>query len=366
MFLRVTGDGPGQRRLDAIANLVSGNRASGSGGGLNLVNGPSSTETGSLAASGNTVAGNTAAAGGGLRATLVSGGSGAGGSLVVEKNTIWKNSATSFGGGAVLAIYSEGASGASARFSRNLVAENAATNADTEDATGGGLFLFLRGSEGQARTVVDFNTIAANRSDQGAAAIEIESDGQPGGSARVDVSNSILANNVGMGIGGPLARDKGKVQPGGERDLGIHVAYTDVFGNTRVDFERTLEGELTVDDTVIAGNPKLVDDYALGRCSAAIDAADPAADYSTEPQPNGGRSNLGHLGGTASAKPTLPDLDGDGQVDGKDLLWVTSAFASDRALTPARYFAPADVNRNGTVDGDDLAFLAAFFGLACP
>ncbi len=368
MLLRVAGDGPGQRRVDATLNLVSGNRAGGSGGGLDLalLHGPSSAEAGSLAASGNTIAGNTAVAGGGLRATLSSGGPGAGGSMVVETSTIWKNSATSFGAGAVLAIESEGASGASARFSRNLVAENVATKADTDDATGGGLFLYLRGGEGQAGTAVDFCTIAANRSDEGAAAIEIESDGAPGGSARVDVSNSILANNVGMGIGGPLARDDGKMQQGGERDLGIHVAYTDVFGNTRVDFERTLEGELTVDDTVISGDPKLVDDYALGRCSAAIDTADPAADYSTEPQPNGGRSNLGHLGGTASAKPTLPDLDGDGQVDGKDLLWVTTAFASDRALTPARYFAPADVDLNGTVDGDDLAFVAAFFGLACP
>ncbi len=142
--------------------------------------------------------------------------------------------------------------------------------------------------------------------------------------------------------------------------------FTDVYGNTAADFERTLQEELTVDDTVIRGDPKLVDDFQLGLCSAAIDAADPAADYSAEPQPSGSRANLGHLGGTASATPTLPDLDRDGQVDGKDLLWIASAFASDRVYTPARYFPPADLDGNGKVDGDDLAFLAAYFGLACP
>ncbi len=369
MVLEVAGDGAGVRRIDAASNLISGNEAGGSGGGLvvSLVHGPSSTEEGSVAVSGSTIAGNKAkTGGGGLFATLVSGGNAAGGTMTVESNTIWKNSSGSYGGGAVVVADSEGASGATARLVRNLVAVNTASSSATADATGGGLFLYLKGGAGLASTAVDFCTLASNATDEGAAGVEIESDGAAGGSARVTITNSIVADNDGIGVGGPLARDNGKLMLGGARDLGVEVAYTDVNGNTAADFERTLQDELTVDATVIRGDPKLVDDFRLGLCSAAIDAADPAADYSAEPQPSGSRANLGHLGGTASATPTLPDLDRDGQVDGKDLLWIASAFASDRVYTPARYFPPADLDGNGKVDGDDLAFLAAFFGLSCP
>ncbi len=369
LLLRVVGDGAGVRRLEATANEVSGNAAGGSGGGLDLFlsDGASSVEAGSLAASGNDLTGNSAAAGGGgLFAELVSGSAGAVDSMTIENNNIRKNSARSFGGGVVVATDSEGAAGATSQFSRNLVAENVAAHPDTADATGGGLFLYLRGGAGRASTALDFGTIASNTTDAGAAAVEIESDGAPGGSSRITISNSILANNHGIGVGGPLARDRGKMQSGGTRDLQVTVTYTDVYGNSGIAFERTLAPELTVDATVVESDPKLVHDYSLALCSAAIDAADPAADASAEPQPNGGRSNLGNLGGTASAPPTLPDLNGDGQVDGLDLLWITAAFGSDRVLTPGRYFAPADVDRNGAVDGDDLAYVAAFFGLSCP
>jgi hypothetical protein len=146
----------------------------------------------------------------------------------------------------------------------------------------------------------------------------------------------------------------------------VNVVYTDNWGNSGTDYERTLRDELTRDGSDFAADPKLVHDFVLALCSAAIDEADPANDYSAEPEPNGSRANLGHLGGTAAATPTLPDLNGDGQVDGIDLLGITGAFASDRKATPGRFFAPADLDGDGVVDGNDLAFLAAFFGTACP
>lgn len=113
-------------------------------------------------------------------------------------------------------------------------------------------------------------------------------------------------------------------------------------------------------------DPKLGLDFALLPCSPATDLADPEVDFSSEPLPNGLRANLGHLGGTVTATPTLPDLNGDRQIDGMDLLRIAAAFASDRALAPERFYAPADLDGNGLVDGDDLAFMAAFFGFECP
>jgi hypothetical protein len=98
-------------------------------------------------------------------------------------------------------------------------------------------------------------------------------------------------------------------------------------------------------------------------CSPTTDAADPAADWSLEPQPNGGRANLGHLGGTADATSSLPDVNGDLLVDGVDVLRIATAFASTAAQ--ARYYAAADLDRDGDVDGDDLAYVAARFGRDC-
>ncbi len=369
LLLRAVGDGPGARLLSVRGNAVSANEAGGSGGGLDLAltNGPVSTEEGSIEASGNEVIGNSSGAGGGgFRAILVSSGAAAGAAMAVETNTFRGNTAGSFGGGVVLVTDSEGAAGGSARFARNLVAENAATNAESGGATGGGLFLYARGGAGIASVAVDFTTIASNRTDAGAAAIEIESDGAPGGSARLTISNSILASNDGLAVGGPLARDSGKMMRGGTRDLHVDVAYTDVYGNHGIDYERTLRDELSRDDSDFALDPRLTGDFSLGLCSAAIDRADPEADFSLEPQPNGQRANLGDLGGTAGATPTVPDLNGDGQVDGIDVLGIAAAFASDRQLTPQRYYAPADLDGNLIVDGEDLAYVAAFFGFACP
>jgi hypothetical protein len=369
LLLRAAGDGPGLRSLYLLENGVSANEAGGSGGGLDLAvtNGPASTEEGRLTASGNEIVGNSCAAGGGgLRAALVSSGAEAGAAMTVATNTLRGNSAGSFGGGAVLVTKSEGAAGGTAHFDRNLVVENAATNADVGWATGGGLFLYARGGAGIASVAVDFATIAANSTDAGAAAIEIESDGTPDGSARVAVSNSILSGNDGLAVGGPPARSDGKMMRGGARDLHVDVTYTDVYGNQGIDFERTLEDELTHDDTDIALDPKLASDYAPGLCSGANDAADPAADFSEEPQPNGRRADLGFLGGTAGATPTVPDTNLDGEVDGIDLVAIAAAFASDRNLTPERFYEPADLDGNGVVDGEDLAYVAAFFGFECP
>jgi hypothetical protein len=86
---------------------------------------------------------------------------------------------------------------------------------------------------------------------------------------------------------------------GGTGNLEIEIRYSNVFGNDG-DFEGTIAGLTTVANPV-DGDPLLDAEYIPFSCSPTIDAGDPASDYSLEPEPNGGRVNLGHLGGTVQA-----------------------------------------------------------------
>ncbi len=53
----------------------------------------------------------------------------------------------------------------------------------------------------------------------------------------------------------------------------------------------------------------------------------------------------------------LADVDGDGIVDGDDLLRVTHAFGESGAIDEQ-----ADVNRDGVIDVLDLTFVGLHFG----
>lgn len=54
------------------------------------------------------------------------------------------------------------------------------------------------------------------------------------------------------------------------------------------------------------------------------------------------------------------DVDGDGRVDGVDLVRLALAFGASRGA--GRYDAAADLDGSGTVNGEDLAILASNFG----
>jgi len=84
------------------------------------------------------------------------------------------------------------------------------------------------------------------------------------------------------------------------------------------------------------------------------------SDYSNEPEPNGGRINMGAFGGTAEAARTFKmagDIDGDGDTDGVDL-----------GLFALRYGdvgcggCPEDINCDNDVDETDLKNVAGNFG----
>ena len=356
-------------------NTVTGNSADRFGGGVEafLQNGGwygSYPETGALRVADNVISGNTAGEGGGglFGWNYVTWyGNPEDVAFEVSGNEIRENSAGSFAGGAF--VFSDADENTSfVDFHHNLLLSNAAHDPEESDAVGGGALLAAGSWYGYAAgSHVSFghNTVAGNSADLGAGGVEIESmtASEGGGWAEVDVRNSIVADNVGWGIGGPVPGMEGAWTSGGSSDLQVSLLYSDVFGNTQGPVERTLGGVLQTEG-LIEQDPLLDDEGVPDVCSPTTDAGDPADDYSAEPDPNGFRVNQGHLGGTEDAVTALPDVTGDRRITGADLIEITTAFGATEG--DLRWHAPADLDRDGDIDGDDLAYVASKWGAECP
>ena len=98
------------------------------------------------------------------------------------------------------------------------------------------------------------------------------------------------------------------------------ISYNNLWSNFGLDYQGCYpgSGDISSDPLFLnlgSGN------YHLSPGSPAIDAGDPASNYTLEPSPNGNRINMGAYGGTPeAAASSIGDLDGDGDVDGEDLL----------------------------------------------
>lgn len=301
-------------------------------------------------------------------------------SLTVALNSLRNNSSESLGGGAALYVRSYGEPDGALeplpatsrlRFANNLVTGNAAldTKTDPSDADGGGVYALALGQGGGTAAVdLKFNTLANNATDVGfSGGIALDGFGfagptSPAGTASLDASNSIFVNNDGFEVGGTAS-------PGVDNTT-VRIAYNDAFdvgpGPYAAQYLPILgPGNLEVD-------PELDAFFFPLLCSPTIDAGDPAegtflgqGGLQEERQPNGRRANLGHTGLTLNATITLPDATGDALVDGADVLRLATSFASI-STDAARYNASADLDRDGDIDGNDLAYMAASFGKACP
>ncbi len=139
--------------------------------------------------------------------------------------------------------------------------------------------------------------------------------GMIGGGIYVDGShvtliNSILWNNSAGRSGDQIA----VIDIQGPSS--IDISYSDVEGGLSDIYNHgsTVNwgaGNIISDPLFVGGN-----DYHLKPCSPAIDAGDPVSDYFNEPEPNGGRLNLGAYGNTAQATSSFSvDTDGDGVFD---------------------------------------------------
>jgi hypothetical protein len=90
-----------------------------------------------------------------------------------------------------------------------------------------------------------------------------------------------------------------------KQDANPILSYNDLWDNN------TQYKDCTAGTGDISADPLFEDisnhDYHLKPCSPAIDAGDPASDYSNEPEPNGDRINMGAYGNTTEATPKGAD-----------------------------------------------------------
>ena len=371
-------------------NDVTANTSGRDGGGFDLYMEALSLQAGAasmtLRSQDNLIADNDASTtggiGGGLVALLVSERTGTSGELAfsVERDEITGNTAGSGGGAAVLVISNadpappdpldpRAPSPASAkiRMSNTLLTRNVAADRSGSGAGAGVLTYLDANGDADAIGELDLLTIASNVASIGGA-VEIEtltSDDTTAteGRATLAMRNSIVASNDAFAVGGPTPGSEGTLTSGGTGNLEFTLSYSNLFGNG----SGTIESSVTPDSTVgnqIGIDPLLGADQIPGRCSPTIDAGDPTADVGDEPADNGGRINMGDLGGTVSAVRTLSDINGDGLVDGLDVIRITTRFGASPPGTA--YLPAADFDDNLLIDGEDLALVGADFGLECP
>lgn len=381
----------GTHTITVTANTVSANTGNRGGGGLHLFVRAFDRAAGApsvvLTASENALTGNHAlgdltdplvAGGGGILAELYSERTASSGvQLEIFKNKIETNTATSHGGGVSLLAsadddpQSDGVTaptGAVISFHNNLLAKNAARDMTANVPSGGGVhgLAVARGGSALASLATSFLTVVENQTELGTGGVEwqdllLSNSLGSTGAAAFTLSNSIVSDNDGYGIGyaTPLAPS-----------TTVTFSYNDAYGNISGNYEALL-GDPTGTNGNISVDPELDELYLPRICGPMVDQGDPAIDASIEPQPNGGRVNLGHLGHTASATRTFPDVNDDGKVDGLDIIGVAVAFNScapayPGCVDPSRYEIAADRDLNGLVDGQDLAYVSANYAQSCP
>ncbi|HEX4822744.1 MAG TPA: hypothetical protein VFV19_00365 [Candidatus Polarisedimenticolaceae bacterium] len=365
--------------ITVVGNDVSVNTGRLGGGGIHAqtIASDLSTGTSALHLDANMIIGNfaqsrpadPAAVGGGGLYLDASSFRSASGLLALDltKNQIRGNHTIVFGAGATLSLFAnddpqdDGATAPSAvalTFENNLIATNDGGTAGT--AFGGGVAVFARsrGAQSTVTATQRFLTVEANVAPAGAGGIDwsalSEADSIGGvGAIALELSNSIVQGNDGFGVGG-------SVVPGGA--ITTTVAYNDALGNVAGDYAPGL-GASSGTNGNISVDPGLDTLYVPLLCSLTIDAGDPALSPANEPEPNGNRVNIGHLGNSIDAARTLPDVNGDGVVDGLDVMGIAVSF--NAASGDPRYFAAADRDFSGLIDGDDLAYVAAFFAQSC-
>lgn len=380
----------GKGAVSVEANTISANIGKRGGGGIHLFMHAFDRVAGALPdvvvrAAGNAISGNRAQ--GSLDDPIAVGGGGIYAELYAERtvaaavrfeisgNTIENNFTTTHGGGVSLLAWADddpendGATApteAGISFHNNLIDKNSATDTTARTPSGGGAVgrVVARGGTAVARLTHDFLTVAGNHTELGTGGIEwqdfrIANSLGLKGFGVFTLSNSVITGNDGYGLGASLPLDPTTT---------VTISYTDNYGNISGNYDPQL-GDPTGTNGNISIDPELDPLYLPRLCGPVIDQGDPLVPATNEAQPNGGRVNLGHLGNTSSATRTFPDVNGDGTIDGLDLLGVAVSFNSCSDLScsdHSRYFLAADRDLNNRVDGDDLSYVSAFYSQSCP
>jgi len=136
----------------------------------------------------------------------------------------------------------------------------------------------------------------------------------------------------------------------------IDSDYNDVWNNGIQDYCSVSPGSHDLSD-----NPLFIDpvnhDYHLQYLSPCVDKGDPNSDYSKEPEPNGGRINMGAYGGTAEAETShrKGDVDGDEDVDLADAIISLQVVSGIQTITPV--YKTGDVNGDGRIGLEEAIFV---------
>jgi hypothetical protein len=243
---------------------------------------------------------------------------------------------------------------------------NAARDMTADVPSGGGVhgLAVARGASATAEVQASFLTVADNETELATGGVEWQdrllpdSLGSPG-TVSFELADSIVSGNDGYGIGYTAPLDA---------TTSVGFSYNDAYGNISGNYEGSL-GDPTGTNGNISVDPELDALFLPLLCGPTVDQGDPAISADNEPLPNGGRVNLGHLGNTTSATRTFPDVNGDGTIDGLDIMAIAVSFCSGTqapCVDPSRYFLAGDRDLNDMIDGADLAYVSAFYAQSCP
>jgi len=179
------------------------------------------------------------------------------------------------------------------------------------------------------------------------------------GATSLTIDRSIIADNDGFGVGGPIPAPS---------DLTPTVTDSFVFDNGVSGGAGQYQPTLFPQDPQPVSDDPLLDPvtFVPGVCSTVYDLAgfcddNPATpclkdDDCTAPGDSCVAAGAGFL--------ASPDINHDKAVDGVDLLRFSTGFGAEDDVD-LRYRREADLDRNGTIDGIDLMFIAPLFAQKC-
>lgn len=178
------------------------------------------------------------------------------------------------------------------------------------------------------------------------------------------IENCTIVNNAGPQGGNGVEIDRSRAEVincifAGNGD-DFHISTATTIGDAALTVTYSLSEESWTGEGNISGDPLFVDtanaDFHLLTTSPAIDAGDPASDYSNEPMDNGGRVNMGRYGNTDEAtsidgqvaKPPVANFSAS-SVSGDAPLEVSFTDTSTNSPTSWSW----DFNGDGAVDSTD-------------